>query len=151
MSRKIIIAIGAAGLILTAFNWTEAVARNRWVSHGSAGRHHTSSRDADHERNHANRDEDNRHKTQDHDGEWHKTSSGFHREWEAGGDTHSHESADRHHTSPRDADHDHERNHANRDEDNRHKTEDHDGEWHKTSSDFHRAVSYTHLTLPTKR
>jgi hypothetical protein len=97
MSRKIIIAIGAAGLILTAFNWTEAGARNRWASHGSADRHHTSSRDADHDhrdadhdrdRNHTNRDEDKRHKTEDHDGEWHKTSSDFHREWEAGGDTH---------------------------------------------------------------
>jgi hypothetical protein len=26
--------------------------------------------------------------TENHDGEWHKTSSDFHREWEAGGDTH---------------------------------------------------------------
>ena len=90
MSRKIIIAIGAVGLILTAFNWTEAVARNRWVSHGNVARHHTGSRDADHDRYRAGRDDDNRNKTEDHDGEWHKTSSDFHKEWEAGGDTHSH-------------------------------------------------------------
>jgi hypothetical protein len=114
MSRKIIIAIGAAGLILTAFNWTEAVARDGWVSHGSADWHRTVSRDADHndnfghdaDRDHAHHGDDkdssshedsgeksssfkdNRHKSEDHDGEWHKTSSDFHREWEAGGDTH---------------------------------------------------------------
>src|SRR5579864_7791405 len=114
MSRKITIAIGAAGLIFTVFNWTEAVARDGRVPHGSADWHDTSSRDADHndnfghdaDRDHTHPDDDkdssghegrgeksssfhdNRHKTEDHDEEWHKTSSDFHREWEAGGDTH---------------------------------------------------------------
>ena len=125
MSRKIIIAIGAAGLIVTLSNWTEAVARGAGAPHGQANWHSTSSHYAGHnnnfgsgaDRHHAHSGEaknssshegrweksssfgDNRHNSADHDGEWHRSSSFG---------------------------------------DSRQTSADHDGEWHKTSSGFHR-------------
>jgi hypothetical protein len=83
MFRKTIIAIGAAGLIVTLIPWTEAVARGSRGSHGSTSWHSASSRGAGRNDNVARGADPHRamshrggpHNSSNHEGHWQKSSS----------------------------------------------------------------------------
>ena len=127
MFQKTIIAIGAAGLIVTLFAWDEAVARGSRGSHGAIGWHSIGPRNAGHnghfgrgaDRHHAHFRLGKAHNTSSREGHWQK-SSGFGDNWHKS----SHQQGEWH-ESPGFGSHGK-------------KQSSQQGEWYETSSGFER-------------